>query len=755
MIKHMEKNKEGVGYNSTQRIVLIVFIALAALGAVLVPIAINAITYGRASMNPQFYRVGQLAPRDIIAKKTLQYEDQIATDQARDLARQSVLPIFTRSLGSTLAASERVATFARIMNAPQAEQNVQTFFATHGLEDSQGIVERIGALGDADRQLMLTALQEGAAELLGQGFFNETDMQAIASRNLSQVTIGPPGGPWETHSVDSLITSRNISSVLTPFFSRYGTAVDKWLVLDSLSILVDANIQYDDVATIAAQNKAMDAVPSVIEQIRQGERIIGKNEVITPEILTRLEMIRGNTPRYSWLEMMGMLVVSVIVTLASLYFFDRGFAEFRRFQFLLILLVGLLLTQMATVAVVGLIHSIALPTYVPALPVFFLPLFISLITNDKNRGIIAAVLCSAYAVFIPEASPLTMVQVFVLASAYIYSIGFFSRRMDMLYQFFFAAIVGAFLILLFAFADGLNFQAVPTLIGAFIVNTVISYVLVMVFLPLVEKIFNIPTAFMLYELSYADSAMLQRLNQVAQGTYNHSRMVAELAYSASRAVGVNALMARAAALYHDIGKTDHPEYFIENQSGENKHDELKPNLSAAIIKSHVRLGVEKGREIGLPQEILQIISEHHGNDVIYYFYKEAQTAALQENRVVVEEDFCYSGNPPTTKESAIVMLSDCVEAATRSIKRPTTTKYEKMIHQIIMGKIERDQLNDSHLSMTDLDIIASSFLHTLVGRDHQRIEYPEENAGQQQLFASSAPASPAGDGPQSGKGTIK
>ena len=155
------------------------------------------------------------------------------------------------------------------------------------------------------------------------------------------------------------------------------------------------------------------------------------------------------------------------------------------------------------------------------------------------------------------------------------------------------------------------------------VNITASLILVQAFVPLMEYLFNIPTAYRLNELASTDSPILERLGAVAQGTYNHSRNVSELAYQAAKAIGANAMLARVGGVYHDIGKVDHPEYFVENQGTENKHDDIKASLSVAVIKSHVKLGLEKGREAGLPQEVLDIISQHHGNDIIQYFYSEA------------------------------------------------------------------------------------------------------------------------------------
>ena len=200
-----------------------------------------------------------------------------------------------------------------------------------------------------------------------------------------------------------------------------------------------------------------------------------------------------------------------------------------------------------------------------------------------------------------------------------------------------------------------------------------------------------------------------------------------MAYDACKAINANADLARVGGLYHDIGKAEHPEYFIENQNGKNAHDEINKTLSAAIIKSHVKLGVEKAKEIGLPQEVVDIIAEHHGNDLIKYFYNEAvREAKDSRSSMVSEEDFRYNGHIPSTVESAVVMLADCTEAATRTMKNPNHQKYDKFITNIFIDKMNYRQLNNSQLTINDLDKIRESFILYLLGRDHQRIEYEKD-----------------------------
>ena len=225
-----------------------------------------------------------------------------------------------------------------------------------------------------------------------------------------------------------------------------------------------------------------------------------------------------------------------------------------------------------------------------------------------------------------------------------------------------------------------------------------------------------------------NTKILKRMAIVARGTYSHSVAVADLAESACEAIGANSLLARVGAYYHDIGKIDQPEYFIENQTGDNKHDVLKPSLSAAVIKSHVKVGIEKAKEIGLPQEVIDILAQHHGSDLISYFYIEAMNKN-DTNSKISPEDFSYNGKLPMTREAAVVMLADSVDAASRTIKQPTTPKIEKLVWKIIMDKINNKQLMNCHLSLSELEAIKKRFIVILSGRYHTRIEYPELSEG--------------------------
>ncbi|GHV84220.1 hypothetical protein AGMMS50212_15600 [Spirochaetia bacterium] len=269
--------------------------------------------------------------------------------------------------------------------------------------------------------------------------------------------------------------------------------------------------------------------------------------------------------------------------------------------------------------------------------------------------------------------------------------------------------------------NGCPGEKYPWIIFWSLLNGVASGMLVLGILPIIENALHLATTFKLIELLDVGAPLLKKLAAQAPGTYSHTMMVATLADEACREIGAKGLLARVGAYYHDIGKMDQPDYFVENQTLYNKHNELNPRLSATVIRSHVKLGVEKARAIGLPTEVIDIIAEHHGNSPIMWFYN----AAMEREGNVDMEDFCYPGNPPRSKESAAVMLADVTEAATRTLEKPNAARLETFIQKLFDDKVQHDQLAESALTFHDLEVIKNIFVRVLAGHYHHRIEYPK------------------------------
>ncbi len=266
-------------------------------------------------------------------------------------------------------------------------------------------------------------------------------------------------------------------------------------------------------------------------------------------------------------------------------------------------------------------------------------------------------------------------------------------------------------------------KAGTNMLWAAINGTIIVPFTVLGLLPFLENGFGITTSFRLLELADLNNPLLRDLFRKAPGSFQHSVMLSNLCEQTAREIDANALLVRVGCLYHDLGKAETPGYFVENQKGiENPHDELKPTLSASILKAHVKKGSQIARESGLPDEIVDLIEQHHGTTVMKSFYHEA----LKQNEAEVNrEEFQYPGPLPQTREAALCMLGDSVEAACRTLEDPTPKKIQNRISQIVRDKFAEGQLNECDLTLKDLNIIVDNFTRILTSVYHRRIDYPE------------------------------
>lgn len=261
-----------------------------------------------------------------------------------------------------------------------------------------------------------------------------------------------------------------------------------------------------------------------------------------------------------------------------------------------------------------------------------------------------------------------------------------------------------------------------------LINGIISSIIVIGTLPIFEYLFRLATNISLLELADLNNPLLQRLIFEAPGTYHHSLIVGNLSEAACKVIGAKALLARIGAYYHDIGKLSQPEYFSENQLlNESKHQNLSAALSKLIIINHVKEGVELAKKYKLNPSLVDFIQQHHGTSLVFYFYRRA-LENLELDQQIEEEGFRYPGPKPKTKETAIVLLADSVEAAARTLKEPTSVKIEELVHKINNNKFIDGQLDECDLTLKDLEKISAVFIRILTGIYHGRITYPEQSS---------------------------
>ena len=342
---------------------------------------------------------------------------------------------------------------------------------------------------------------------------------------------------------------------------------------------------------------------------------------------------------------------------------------------------------------------------------------ISLVVNLLNIIFIAIIVG-----FNPSVVVLSILSV-VLGSTGLKKV---QQRNDIIYSTIYITGILALLSFTLGMISSNNIKEILIQTGYTAIGILLSGILAVGLLPFFESIFDVVTNIKLLELSNPNQPLMKKLLMEAPGTYHHSMMVANLAEAAAEAVGGNPVVARVGAYYHDIGKTKRPYFFGENQMGkENPHDKITPNLSTLIILSHTKDGLEMAREHKIPKVIQDMIEQHHGTTLVKYFYYKLKNSSDKPEEIK-EEDFRYPGPIPSFKESGILMLSDSVEAAVRSINEPTKGKIEEMVNNIINDKLNSRQLVNCDLTLKDIETIRKTFLKTLDGIYHHRIEYPTE-----------------------------
>lgn len=714
-----------------RRLVFVICALVMLIPSVLVPVLLKTHTQVQYSSIYADYVVGQIAEKNVYAKSSIDLIDKDATAERIAEARRSVSPVFTYSLVSSMET---------LRTADLIREAVASF-------DYEKLVELLGeTLGSRimglDRIYILSASYDILSDILEIGYFDQHEIDAALSDGYETITLSnrymsedktfnkeiDPGK-------DFILTDSNIREFMVEKLSGFidsMTSQEAVLLEDLVFEVLKPNVYYDSAMTEQRRAAAADAVDKVVISVRKGQILIEADHVVNHEQVELLRMLSTQSNNVSIMETVGHFLFDLIVISMGLYVLEifLGKKDLHFKEHMILITSGFVLSVIATYFLQLLASRLNLEFGDSFLPVFFLPLFMTEVTGYKRIGIISAFMVSAVMATLPTASMMTFFFCMTCGTSSVFLVRFFNKRLDMVYQWFFSSILSCGITILFMLITQASFSMIFTVLLGTLINVAIAYIVLSAAVPVAEKIFNLPTIFRLYELAYGESPLLTRLSQAAPGTYSHSMAVADLSEVGARAIGANALLARVGALYHDIGKIEHPEYFVENQSGSNKHDEISPSLSVAVIKSHVKVGADKGREAGLPIEIIKMIANHHGNDIIQYFYHEAMKlqAASNDDRgeTVRASDFSYNAEIPDFRECGIVMLADSIEAASRTVT-PNASKYAKLIDSIFMGKIERGQLDNSGLTLNDIKTLSDAFVKTLVARNHSRIEYPDDD----------------------------
>lgn len=363
-------------------------------------------------------------------------------------------------------------------------------------------------------------------------------------------------------------------------------------------------------------------------------------------------------------------------------------------------------------------------------PIYLIPLasvsILVAILVDPGISLMLTVMLSIFIAVLTGGNFDVMVTMMSGGIVSIYSVLNVRRRRNLTKAGFLIGLTHMVSIVAMGLVDFVSLNNLIILGGWGLANGIISAMIAAGLLPIFEMLFQITTNVSLLELSDLNQPVLKELVFKAPGTYHHSLVVGNLAESAAEAVGANSLLARVGGYFHDIGKLRMAPYFSENQAQtENKHENLSPTISSLIIINHIKEGIDLARKYKLGKAINDIIAQHHGDDVVHYFYHRALELSVEEKEKIQAEDFRYPGPKPQSKEAAIVMLADSIEAASRAMQQPTPAKIKELVNRIMNNKFIAGQLDCCDLTLRDLHTISDVFTHILNGIFHSRVEYPD------------------------------
>lgn len=513
--------------------------------------------------------------------------------------------------------------------------------------------------------------------------------------------------------------------------SLFGETVEAEIAQKIIHTVLQPNLIYNQNETNKAIQIAIENVPRTIGYVQANEQIISKYERITEELKLKLDSYRRvkselGAGYISWKHWVGTILhVAIIITLFGLYLFVFRKQIFKENGSLLLIAVLILMVMFFTY--VSLQIKIQLPLqYLILVPAASMLLAIIYDSRVAFFGTIVIALLIAGIRGNDYSLALSSIVAGTLGAYTVRDI----RSRTQIFRSLVFIFLGYLISIVALSLEALDSMSVIlTKITFALANAVFSPVLTYALLIFFERYFKVTTDLTYVELSDFNHPLLMELSEKAPGTFHHSHTIGNLAEAAAEAIGANTILARVGGYYHDIGKMMKPEYFVENQVGpHSRHTRLKPRMSALIISSHVREGVEFGRERGIPETVIDFIPQHHGTTRISFFYDKAlkQAAKKPPKDEIREEDFLYPGPKPQTKETGIVMLADSVEAIVRTLPNLTPQKLESTIDNLIKHRFMEGQLDECELTLRDLTKIKEAFLKILMGTHHQRIHYPEQ-----------------------------
>ncbi len=642
------------------------------------------------TVNSPQVTIGEASRRDIKAPYQVTYISEVETEAARREAAARVPDVYV--VDASIVATqieglrEILAAIEEVRQSPTMAPEERPTFAHIELTEEDW--DNLLSLSDASWTLVSRESQR-VLGLIMRDEIRTADL-AQARRDVQRLMLGTLT-PAERDAVSALVND-----------------------------LIVVNMVVDQARTEERRAEARAAVTPVIRTLRAGESIVREGEIVTEAIYERLEILGLLDQKPNWQQIateMGLALIMVAILIVYVIRVDPLLMQRPRRQLLLV--VTLIIASItARVLLPG--HSL-LPYIFPGAAA---AMIVALFMNIHYASFIAVAVALAVGLSAGGSLPLTL---YILAGSLVGALALMST--EQLSAFLpatgYLALVNIASLLLFRLgSENYDLLALLQLTGAGLANAVLSSSLCLVAYAFTGRLFGITTSLQLMDLARPTHPLFRQLLIKAPGTYHHSILISNMAERAAEAIGADILLTRVGSYYHDIGKTLRPHFFSENQAdGQNPHDKLDPQTSAEIIISHTADGLELARRHRLPDKVCAFITEHHGTTLVTYFYRKACQEA--EDHEIDETAFRYPGPKPQSRETAILMLADGVEAWVRADRPATEPEMERVIRQVINDRLISGQLDETDLTLKDLDLIREAFGTVLKGLYHPRIQYPE------------------------------
>ncbi|MCL6634702.1 MAG: HDIG domain-containing protein [Peptococcaceae bacterium] len=648
---------------------------------------------------------GQVSPKTFFAQKSIVFENKYKTEEQRRLAAEKVEKVLSKDPQVAIAVQKDISDLAGKVREIQGDAGLDAAAKTARL-----------------RSLLPFVMHDD--DLKGLALASPRDTQDVENKLISLIAAAMEAGDGITQDrleetkkmLNGQISGMRLSRPYEEF-SR-GT-VDRYLRANTF-------VNYDK--TRQKQEEAMAAVPPVMVSVKEGEKIIGEGEIVTEDHLAKLQALGLTRPRLPVSSILGIFLLVAMLMAVVLFYLYQQKREIYQHSGHLYLLGIIVLVVLAVGKAIIAINVSQWPEFGAQfgymVPLAAAGMLIAILLDSRLAVLVVAVMSLLLGVMTGNQLRFGLVGL-IGGITGVYSVSKLSQRGDLVRAGIYTSGANVVAIFIVGLVNGTPMGLlISSSLALGITSGILSSILTNGALPFLEHTFRITSPVRLLELSHPNNVLLKRLLTEAPGTYHHSIIVGNLAESAADAVGGESLLVRVGAYYHDIGKLKRPYFFIENQmSCDNPHDKITPSLSTLILTSHVKDGVEMAKEHRLPQGIIDIIEQHHGSGLVSYFYHKALESGRSET--VTEEEYRYEGPKPQTREAAIVMLADSVEAAVRSLQNRTPGRVEGLVRKIIKDKLNDGQLDECDLTFKDLNVIASSFVRVLSGIFHSRVEYPD------------------------------